>query len=127
MVAGMAILVDSTTQMTATTPAHAPGAVSVTVLNTNGLSATHPFTYVLPPLPAAIGSVGQSGANLMMVWVGGANQPCVLLSATNIAQPPSSWTPVATNAVGLDGLFTNILPINAGDPLWFFRLSIPYN
>ena len=122
-----AVTVKSSTQVTATTPAHGPGVVSVTLSNTNGLSATNQFTYVLPPAPAVSGSVRLAGTNLQMVWVGGANQPCVLLSGTNMVQPRSSWNPVATNVVGLDGLSTNTLPINPGDPQRFYLLSIPYN
>jgi hypothetical protein len=122
-----AVSVSSSTQVTATTPAHALGVVSVTVFNANGLSATNQFTYVLPPSPAALSSVGRSGASLVMVWVGGTNQPCVLLSATNVAQPRSSWIPVATNAVGPGGLSTNQLPVGPGDPQRFYLLSIPYN
>jgi hypothetical protein len=122
-----AVSVNSSTQVTATTPAHALGVVSVTVFNANGLSATNQFAYVLPPSSAALSSVGRSGASLVMVWVGGTNQPCVLLSATNVAQPRSSWIPVATNAVGPGGLSTNQLPVGPGDPQRFYLLSIPYN
>ena len=82
---------------------------------------------MLPPPPATLGSVGQSGANLRMVWVGGTNQSCVLLSGTNVAQPRSSWTPVATNAVGSNGRSTNNIPVSPGDPQRFYLLSIPYN
>jgi hypothetical protein len=53
---------------------------------------------------------------LVLVWLGGTNQPCVLLSATNVAQAQSSWTPVATNAVGPNGWFTNSRPVKPGDP-----------
>lgn len=124
-----AITVNGPTQITATTPANAPGAVSVVVLNTNGLAVTNlnAFTYVLPPPPATLSSFGQAGGNLVMVWAGGTNQSCVLLSSTNVTQPLSAWTAVATNAVGPGGLSTNSVPIGPGEPRRFYRFSIPYN
>ena len=119
--------VRSVTQVTAMTPAHGPGVVSVTLLNTNGLSVTKQFTYLLPPAPAVSSSVRLVGTNLQMVWLGGTNQSCVLLSATEVTQPRPSWIPVATNLVGLDGLSTNNLPVSPSDPQRFYLLSIPYN
>ena len=122
-----AVSVDSSTQVTATTPAHGAGLVSVRLSNTNGLSATGQFTYVLPSAPATLSSAGLFEGNLKMVWAGGTNQSCVLLSATNAAQARATWIPVATNLVGPNGLYTNIIPINPSDPQRFYLLSIPYN
>ncbi len=61
--------------MTVLTPANAPGAVNVTVQNPDTQTAvlTGGFTYVLPPPAATIKSALKSGANLMLVWVGGTN------------------------------------------------------
>lgn len=58
----------SDTQITATTPAHAAGAVSVTVTNANGDSGVLPlgFTYIAPPVPVII-SVTRQGKNLVVV------------------------------------------------------------
>jgi hypothetical protein len=49
-VPGTNVIVTNSTTITATTPAHAAGAVSVTVTNTNGLSGTRAngFTYTVP-------------------------------------------------------------------------------
>ena len=88
-----ALTVNSTTQLTASTPAHDPGLVNVVVSNTNGLAATNQFTYVLPPAAPTLGNLGLLGTNLAMVGSGGAGQSCVLLCAMNLAQPRSSWTP----------------------------------
>jgi hypothetical protein len=122
-----AVAVNSSTQVTATTPAHGPGLVNVILSNTNGLSATNQFTFVLPPRPATLGGLGQSGTNLVMVWAGGTNQSCVLLSATSVTRSRSTWTPVATNTVGSNGLSTNRIPVNPDDPSRYYLLSIPYN
>jgi len=126
-----AVTVNSATQITASTPANGPGAVNVAVLNPNGLTVTNlnAFTYVLPPLPVPISvAVGQIGTNLVLVWAGGTNQSCVLLSATNLAQPRATWTPVFTNPVGPGGYSTNTIPLNLiGDPQRYYQLSIPYN
>ena len=122
-----ALIVNSPTRILAATPAHAPGVVNVTVLNPNGRSANYlnAFTYVLPPPPARLSAAGSAGNDLWIVWTGGANQPCVLLSGTNLAQPMSTWTPVATNAVGPNGFSTNVIPINPGEPQRWYILSIP--
>ncbi len=123
------VSVSSSTQITAATPASAPGTVDVVVVNTNGLAATNlnAFTYVPPPAPARLSGFGQSGNNLVMVWAGGTNQSCVLLSATNLLQPRSTWIPVATNPVGANGFSTNAIPVNPGSVQSYYLLSIPYN
>ena len=51
----------------------------------------------------------------------------MLFAATNVAQPRSTWTPVATNALGPNGLSTNNLPISLDAPQRFYLLSIPYD
>ena len=124
-----AVTVNSATNLTAATPAHAPGLVSVIVSNTNGLSATNlnAFSYVLPPPPATLSSLAQLNGTLMVAWVGGTNQSCVLLTGTNVTQPRASWSPVATNPVGINGLSTNTIPIRGDELQRFYRLSIPYN
>ena len=80
-----------------------------------------------PPPAAAISSVVKTGGNLVLVWVGGTNAQCPLLTATNVTQPRTTWVAVATNAVQANGLSTNVVPINAAEPQRFYLLSIPYN
>ncbi|MDB6124010.1 MAG: hypothetical protein JWQ71_3003 [Pedosphaera sp.] len=130
---GTGVSLTGSTNITVNTPAGAPGAVDVVVANPSALSATNVngFTYVLPPpppppQPATIvaDSMVKSGSSLKFVWKGGTNTSSVLLTSTNIA-PGSTWTPVATNVFGGDGLSTNIMPINPGEPKRFYGLSIP--
>ena len=42
--------------------------------------------YVLPPPPAILSSMAISDSNLNLVWLGGTNASCTLLSATNVTQ-----------------------------------------
>jgi autotransporter-associated beta strand protein len=77
------------------------------------------------PTPPVIRSTTVSGTNLVMVSSGGTNDQCVLLTSTNLTLPRSSWTPVATNTVGANGLSTNSIPIIPGTPQKFYLLSIP--
>jgi hypothetical protein len=79
------------------------------------------------PPAATISSVVKDGGNLVLVWVGGTNTQCPLLTATNLTQPRSTWVAVATNSVQANGLSTNVIPINAAEPQRFYLLSIPYN
>ena len=119
----------NTALVTVLTPANAPGVVNVTVQNPDAQTATLTggFTYVLPPPAATIKSALKSGANLMLVWVGGTNASCPLLTATNVTQSRATWTPVVTNAVGADGLSSNTIPITPGEAKRFYLLSVPYN
>ena len=129
---GTGISLNSSTNLSATTPGGAAGAVNVVVLNTNALAATNlnGFTYLLPPPPPPVrpsivpGSVVKSGANLSFIWLGGTNTTSVLLTSTNVA-PGSSWTPVATNTFGSDGRSTNSLPVNLGESKRFYGLALP--
>lgn len=126
------ISLNSSSNITATTPAGMPGAVNVVVQNTNTLSGTNlnGFTYVQPPPPPPVpptivpGSVVMTGSNLNLVWSGGTNTRSVLLTSTNVA-PGSTWTPVATNLFGNDGRSTNSLLVNPSEPKRFYGLSIP--
>src|SRR5690606_25849044 len=59
--AGTAFTVDSDTQITVTTPAHAAGPVDVTVMTLGGTSAPGTFTYVAPDAPVISGIAPDSG------------------------------------------------------------------
>jgi hypothetical protein len=120
----------SSAQLTVTTPVNTtPGTVTVTVENPDTQTATSSYTYILPPPQATISSVTQSAGALTMIWQGGTNQNCVLLSSTNATLPLSQWTPVVggTNSVGANGLSTNIITIDPTKPVQFYLLAIPYN
>ena len=128
---GTGIFLNNSSNLTVTTPAGAPGAVNVLVVNTNAASGTNlnGFTYVLPPpppLPPTIvpGSLMMSGSNLNFVWLGRTNTSSVLLTATNVT-PGSTWTPLATNFFGGDGRSTNSLPVNLTEAKRFYGLSMP--
>ena len=62
------IAVVSDTQITATTPPHSAGAVSVVVTNPNGDTGVlaNGFTYIAPPVPL-ITSVSKQGKNLIVI------------------------------------------------------------
>jgi CxxC motif-containing protein (DUF1111 family) len=130
--AGTGVSVTSSNSISATTPVGPAGAVNVVVLNTNALSATNlnGFTYTLPPppppqQPAIVpGSVVLSGSNLNMIWLSTPNTTSLLLTSTNVTSG-STWSSVATNIFGGDGLFTNSLLVNRGEPKRFYGLSIP--
>ena len=67
-----------------------------------------------------------SGSNLTLVWMSGTNQNGRLLTSTNVAQAPATWTAVTTNLVGANGLSTNVLTFTAGEPKRFYLLAVPY-
>jgi len=118
------VTVINSSTITATTPAHAPGAVNVTVTNANGLSGTQPggFTYTPPPTvtgvapnsgPAAGGTpVTITGTNFVAgatVSFGGTAASGVVvvnsttITATTPAHLPGAVTVVVTNPDGQSG------------------------
>jgi hypothetical protein len=117
------------TELTAMSPAHAAGAVDLRVVNLDGQSATfaNGFVYgtIAPPPPPTIASVARKDDNLEMVWSGGTNQACLLLSSTSVSAPISTWEIIATNFVGSNGLSTNLIPMNPSELKRFYLLSIP--
>ena len=130
---GTGISLNGSTNLSVTAPAGAPGAANLIVANASGLSATNVngFTYLLPPPPEppvrssiVPGSVVTSGSNLSLVWLGATNTSSVLLTSTNLA-PDATWTPMATNVFGSNGLSTNSLPVNPTEAKRFFGLSYP--
>ncbi|MGN6555955.1 MAG: IPT/TIG domain-containing protein [Verrucomicrobiota bacterium] len=122
-------VVNSSTQITATTPAHSTGLVNLTVRNPDQqtVTITNAFHFVPPPLPATNTSALLSGNNLTLTWIGGADQTCFLLSSTNAAIPTAAWNVVATNVFFSDGRLTNSIPVQAIEPMRFYQLSMPYN
>jgi len=48
-----------------------------------------------------------------------------LVSSTNVAWPPSSWTILATGVFDSNGASSNSIPINFGEATRFFRLQLP--
>ncbi|HVU28266.1 MAG TPA: IPT/TIG domain-containing protein [Verrucomicrobiae bacterium] len=114
------------TQLIVTTPSLAASQVAVTVSNVDGKTAVfNSFTFSPPPPPAKLISAAQSGSNLSLIWAGGTNLNCTLLTSTNIAQPTANWIVVATNIVGINGLSTNSILINTLEQQRFYLLAIP--
>jgi hypothetical protein len=59
------------------------------------------------PAQPGIASVSLSGANLVLNATNGqSGATCLVLMSTNLAQPLSQWTPVATNVLSVSGNFT---------------------
>jgi hypothetical protein len=75
--------------------------------------------------PPTINSVSQTGNNLILISTSAPNSSQRVLSSTNVALPIVNWTPVTTNAVGANGLFTNTIGINPVEPKRFYRLVAP--
>jgi uncharacterized repeat protein (TIGR03803 family) len=71
---------------------------------------------VTPVTHPNLASVSLSGTNLVLNGINGVSGTTnYLLMGTNLAQPLSQWTPVATNVLGASGNFT-ITATNAVDP-----------
>jgi len=136
-VAATSVVVVSATQITATTPPHAAGAVSVVVTNPNGQSATlaNGFTYTAPPTltgvspttgPTAGGTsvtlTGQNFASGAAVTFGGvAATSIVVVSATQITAttPPhaaGAVSVVVTNPNGQSATLANAFTFGAPAP-----------
>ncbi|HEY9173642.1 MAG TPA: autotransporter-associated beta strand repeat-containing protein [Verrucomicrobiae bacterium] len=47
------------------------------------------------------------------------------LTSTNVAAPAAEWTPVSTGTFDAAGAFSNSIPVNAAEPVRFFRLRSP--
>jgi len=76
--------------------------------------------------PVMLNSPIFSGSNLTVSGSGrGTNCTCVMLTATNIADPVALWIPVATNSFGTDGQFLFTLPFDRNSAQQFYRLNIP--
>jgi len=121
----------NSTLVTVVSPPNSSGTANIMLINPDGQSATllNGFSYNggNPPPPApTFKSIVQSGSSIVLVSSGATNKTSHVLSSTDPTAPVSSWASVATNSVGPDGLFTNVLPVAPGDHQRFYRLAIPY-
>ena len=127
-VGATSVTFSNATLVTAFSPPHAPGTVDVVLTDPDTQVATKAasFTYVLPPAAARFTS-GKTvnGTNLVLISSGATNGTSWLLTSTNVALAKASWTPLATNPVGANGLATNTVPIKATERARFYMLSIP--
>jgi hypothetical protein len=129
LLAASSVNFSNSTLITAVAPAAAAGAVNVTVTNPDTQTSTlmNGFTYAVaaPPPQPTISMATMSGANLVLVLAGSTNASCRVLTSTNPASAVAYWMPVATNAVGAGGLFTNTIPITQAERQRYFLISIP--
>jgi alpha-tubulin suppressor-like RCC1 family protein len=82
---------------------------------------------VVPLSQPAITGIGLAGTNLVLTANDGLwNGTYLTLTSTNLAQPLSQWTPVATNTLDGSGPFTIIVTngVNASDSKRFFTLQL---
>jgi hypothetical protein len=122
----------NSTLVTASTPANAAGSVDVTLINPDGQWTTlaNGFSYSgggnPPPTAPTLRSIALVGGSIVLVSSGATNGISRLFSSTDLTAAITSWTSLATNNVGSDGLFTNTLPLAPGEAQRFYRLAIPY-
>src|SRR6202035_466621 len=132
------------TQITATTPAHAAGVVNVVVTNSNGQSGTltNGYTYTASPAPTSISPtsgttsggtpVTISGTNFASgatVTFGGtaANNVVVVSSTTITATTPAhaagAVNVVVTNSNGQSGTLTNGYSYTSSGTIMFVQVA----
>lgn len=77
------------------------------------------------PVPPRITSLSRLG-NLLVLATTNATPgaTCVVLASTNLALPPASWTPLATNLIPSTGQFAFTNVVNPGDQQQFFMLHL---
>src|SRR6202008_444350 len=112
------VVVVSGTQITATTPAHAAGAVTVTVtVNSQSGSLTNGFTYVVPPTVSSVSPNSGTTAGGTAVTITGTNFAAGATvtfgsnSATNVAVLSGTQI-TATTPAGSVGAVTVTVTVN---------------
>jgi len=79
--------------------------------------ATGQITVVSSASQPIFSTVSVAGTSLVcQVTAGPPGSPCSLLAATNLAQPLSSWIPIATNTFDVSGAFTCTNDFGANPP-----------
>jgi hypothetical protein len=92
---------------------------------TNKLAVDGSIEVLGPPSPH-IGSIVQSGTNLVISGTGGpANATYFVLASTNIELPLTNWTRILTNQFNSSGNFSCTNAISPALPRRFFRLEVP--
>ena len=83
------------------------------------------FSLTSTPFPSAvpaISSVTVAGGNLVVRGSGGLpGTSYSILSSTNLSAPASSWVEKATGIFNATGTSSNAIPIQAGEPVRYFR------
>jgi polygalacturonase len=95
-------------------------------INTNTYGAV--ILQVAPPSPPVFASATYVPAtgSLVMTGTGGVtNGAYHVLASTNVAQPISQWTPIASGTFDSSGNFSITNPVQTNQPSRFFVLRIP--
>jgi autotransporter-associated beta strand protein len=96
------------------------------VWDTHTLAVDGKLRVAVPSNPPSIGNIHVSGSSVSISGSGGtAGATYYVLSSTNVALPPASWTPVATNQFDNAGNFTFSQTIDPGTPARFYRIQLP--
>ncbi len=99
-----------------------PAGYNVTV-NTNTPGQVR--LVVLAPAAPVIGNASFANGNFVMTGTGPTNLNYYVLTATNVALPPASWTCVQTNQFSATGTFACTNSVNPAMPQSYYRLQLP--
>lgn len=112
----------------ATSNSITPGTYSLTVTGASaGVSHSAQVTLVVapPPTPPVIVSTTLSGSSLIFAGSNGAaNGGYYLLAGSNLLEPLSQWTVIATNNFDQSGNFILTNPMDPNAPQSYFRLQL---
>jgi hypothetical protein len=82
--------------------------------------------FVTVNTPPLIASPVVVGGNLVLTGTGGLPGGTYrMFTSTNVALPSSSWIPIQTNIFGVDGGFSNTVPMSPSFSQSFYRISVP--
>ena len=84
------------------------------------------LTSIAPPAPPLITNVTAAGGNIILGGSGGTPSTTYYLAgSTNVTQPRSNWTHLATNQFNGAGNFLITNPVMPGSPHSFYQLKLP--
>jgi len=142
--AATSVVVVSSTEITATTPAEAAGAVNVVVTNSNGQSGTltNGYTYTSSPVPTAVSPTSGTTSGGTSVTIGGTNfvsgatvtfggtaaTSVVVVSSSSItattpAHAAGAVNVVVTNSNGQSGTLTNGYTYTSNGSIMFVQIA----
>jgi PKD repeat protein len=119
----------SVTNITSASVGHAYAAagsytVSLTVTGSGGTSTSTRTSYVTVKAKTALGGVTLSGGKLVFSGTNGpAGVQYRIMTATNVALPLASWTPVWTNVFAADGSYSYTNTPGASASSFFLLVS----
>jgi autotransporter-associated beta strand protein len=92
--------------------------------DTNSLTSSGAVKVVKAPLPG-MSAATLAGPSVVITGTGETNGAYYVLTSTNLAQPATQWTRIATNQFDAAGRFNFTNAINSTLTQQFFRLQIP--